>query len=197
MGICSSKRKLEGDGEPTIVRLSPFRPRRCSSLRRRSSHGGAPAAPDAGPLSLLALAADALAASLHRQTSQGLARLPADLSQLLLERLVAQACGGVVGGLGRPAGAHVPLQHAWLDARPLQHASSTAGTPTALAANPNIVTFPSLLPSSVPAGPPGRRRHLEALRAGPPLFRAAPGRPPRARVPLLAALPGQRLAGGR
>lgn len=95
MGLGCSKRQSEdsgGDRGPTIVRLSPFRPRRCSSLRR--SRSGAPAdgaAADAlaSPPSLLAVAADAAAASLARQPAGALAALPADLSQLLLERLVA------------------------------------------------------------------------------------------------------------
>lgn len=90
MGLGCSKQS-QSDGEEgssrDVVRLSPFRPRRCS-LRRRS---GAPTAGAAGePGSLLSLAADALAASLHQQAPTALACLPADLSQLLLERLVAQ-----------------------------------------------------------------------------------------------------------
>lgn len=98
MGLGCSKRQSEdggGDRGPTIVRLSPFRPRRCSSLRRsRSGPTAADGSTDAdalgSPHSLLSLAADAAAASLARQPGAALAALPADLSQLLLERLVAQ-----------------------------------------------------------------------------------------------------------
>ncbi len=97
MGLaCSKKGSLDEGGEgatPTIVRLSPFRPRRCSSMGRRSlGPGGAGAVrSDCAVPSLLSLAADAAAAGLAALPAGALAALPADLSQLLLERLVASA----------------------------------------------------------------------------------------------------------
>lgn len=94
MGLACTKSKVPEESEaPTIVRLSPFRPRRCSSLRRRSADGGAGSSEGGGPPSLLSLAADALAASLHQQRSAQLRSLPPDLSQLLLESLIAQVRG--------------------------------------------------------------------------------------------------------
>jgi hypothetical protein len=124
MGLTCSKKQQEQEGEgggAPIVRLSPFRPRRCLS-RLRSLPG-----PDAGPGpdSLLSLAADALARSLHRQPAAALARLPTDLCQLLLERLVAAAAlddAAVLklSGLGLhfhslPLGAYPePVQTFWL-----------------------------------------------------------------------------------
>jgi hypothetical protein len=91
MGLACTKSKAPEEGEPpTIVRLSPFRPRRCSSLRRRSADGGTDGGEGCGPPSLLSLAVDALAGSLQQQRSEQLRRLPPDLSQLLLDSLVAQ-----------------------------------------------------------------------------------------------------------
>lgn len=98
MGLaCSKKGSLDEEGEvaPTIVRLSPFRPRRCSSLSRRmlcaAGAPGAGAPGDCAVPSLLSLAADAAAAGLAALPAHALAALPADLSQLLLERLVSTA----------------------------------------------------------------------------------------------------------
>lgn len=99
MGLACSKKcsqDEEGDGAtPTIVRLSPFRPRRCSSLSRRplcaGGAGGAGAVGDCAVPSLLLLAADAAAAGLAALPARSLAALPADLSQLLLERLISSA----------------------------------------------------------------------------------------------------------
>ncbi len=96
MGLACTKSKVPQESEaPTIVRLSPFRPRRCSSLRRRSTEGGTDGGEAGGPPSLLSLAVDALAASLQQQRSAQLRRLPPDLSQLLLDSLIAQVrCTG-------------------------------------------------------------------------------------------------------
>lgn len=97
MGLACSKGSLDEEGEvaPTIVRLSPFRPRRCSSLSRRmlcaAGAPGAGAPGDCAVPSLLSLAADAAAAGLAALPAHALAALPADLSQLLLERLVSTA----------------------------------------------------------------------------------------------------------
>lgn len=107
------------------MRLSPFRPRRC--LSRRSLAPPAPGTADGAPASLLCLAADALAASLLSQSPTTLAALPADLSQVLLERLVAtgalnDAAVAKLSGLGLhfhqlPLGAYPELvQPAWLEA---------------------------------------------------------------------------------
>lgn len=95
MGLACTKSKVPQESEaPTIVRLSPFRPRRCSSLRRSSTEG-ADGGEAGGPPSLLSLAVDALAASLQQQRSAQLRRLPPDLSQLLLDSLIAQVrCTG-------------------------------------------------------------------------------------------------------
>lgn len=116
MGLgCSKRQQAEGEGEgrgPTIVRLSPFRPRRCTSLRRGSPlPEGASAGGAAGPASLLALAADALAASLGAQAPGSLARLPADLCQVLLDCLVASGAldDGAVAALSRACGGSSPL----------------------------------------------------------------------------------------
>ena len=125
MGLACSKkqrREEEEDGGAPIVRLSPFRPRRL--LSRSRSFGGAEAA-GPGPQHLLSLALDALLRSLHRQPAHALARLPPDLSQLLLEALVA--CGQLddaavlkLSGLGLhffrlPLGAYPErVQPSWL-----------------------------------------------------------------------------------
>lgn len=96
MGLACTKSKAPEESEaPTIVRLSPFRPRRCSSLRRRSIEGGTGGGEGGAP-SLLSLAVDALAGSLQRQRSDQLRRLPPDLSQLLLDSMVAQVGGRVL-----------------------------------------------------------------------------------------------------
>lgn len=98
MGLSCSKKlredHREADSGPAIVRLSPFRPRRCNSARRQPRCAGAatadaaPSAPSPVP-SLLSLALHAAAASVHTQPPAALAALPTDLCQLLLERLVA------------------------------------------------------------------------------------------------------------
>jgi hypothetical protein len=91
MGLGCSKKQQEDAGEALVVRLSPFRPRRCLSRRSPSAGGGAARSTAAAgsPASLLALAVDSLARSLHQQPAAALSSLPADLSQLLLERLAA------------------------------------------------------------------------------------------------------------
>jgi hypothetical protein len=83
--MCSKKQREEEDGAP-IIRLSPFRPRRCLSRARSLA-----TASSGGPQPLLSLALDALVRSLHHLPATGLSALPPDLSQMLLERLVA--CG--------------------------------------------------------------------------------------------------------
>lgn len=82
MGLaCSRKRAETVEPQP---RVSPF----ARSCRRSFSRQRVPRAQPA-PDSLLALAVDALAAGLLDQSTAGLRRLPADLSQLLLDRLAA------------------------------------------------------------------------------------------------------------
>lgn len=96
MGLGCSKRKDDA-AAPLVVRLSPFRPRRVLSrlgsappTPRAGAGGDDPALPaNTDPGSLLSLALDAVAATLPQQPARELACLPADLSQLLLERLVA------------------------------------------------------------------------------------------------------------
>ena len=110
MGLgCSKRQDAEGDGRgATIVRLSPFRPRRCASLRRAlpSLPGAHAGGAGGGPPPLLALATAALAGSLGEQAPGALARLPADLCQLLWDHLVGAGAldDGAVAALRRACG---------------------------------------------------------------------------------------------
>ena len=80
--------------ETTYIRLSPFPPPRrgsAAALQRAARPDGGDGGVSGRPPSLLALALDALGRSLRLQPQGALLSLPPDLSQLLLEQLVATA----------------------------------------------------------------------------------------------------------
>ena len=159
MGLGCSKKQQEDAGEALIVRLSPFRPRRCLSRRSPSAAGGAArcAAAAGSPASLLALAVDALSRSLHQQPASALSNLPADLSQLLLERLAAtgaldDAAIAKLAGLGLhfhrlPLGGYPELvRPAWLRclSSPSLEAAELGKTGVSAQGQPAVIRAPPM-----------------------------------------------------